>query len=88
MSKKFVIDLINCTEEECVEFAKKVENEDIEFSEIEKMFNYYKRKMKYDEADAIKLIKNISLTQFYVSLERTDYQTPCGRTLLKVARFY
>jgi len=86
MDDEHVFDLINSSEEDCIKFAKEIEDGKIEYSKIRKIFEFYRKKMYYKEDEAIKLIKNISLTQYYVSIEKTDYQTECGKTLLLVAR--
>ena len=37
----YEINFINCTKDECLQFAKKVENDEIEEEKLESIFDYY-----------------------------------------------
>jgi len=86
MSKDIEINFLTASENECIKFAEKVENEEIENSVIINTFDYFNKK-EYTEKEAIILIKNIILTEHYVNEYRTDYRTYCGKTLLTAANF-
>ena len=54
----YEINFINCTKDECLQLAKKVENDEIEEEKLESIFDYYTYyKNDYSEEDVINLIK-------------------------------
>jgi len=87
MDKEYEIDFINCTEEECLQFSNKINEDEINEANIIKTFDYFKNKKYYSEEDAIKLIKNVVYTSHQINFGRTDYRTYCGRLILTVAKF-
>ncbi|OUM60175.1 hypothetical protein PIROE2DRAFT_14126, partial [Piromyces sp. E2] len=78
---------INCTEAECEEFSRKVDNDEIEEEKIIKTFKYFSNKDDYSREEAIKLIKNVVLIRHRVNYYRTDIITYCYRTILNVAKY-
>jgi len=48
-----MINFIKCTEEECEKFAKAIENGDVEYSEIQKLFDSYKKRKKYKKKNKL-----------------------------------
>jgi len=86
MSKEYEIDFINCTEDECLHFSNKVNEDEIDNDKIMSTFDYFKSR-KYTKKEAIKLIKNVVLISHLVNYYRTDFITYCGRLLLTVAEY-
>lgn len=85
MDKKIAIDFLNCTEDECIEFAKKIENDEIDEDNLINTLNYFKNKDDYFSEEAIEVIKNLVLTRYYVNYTKTEFLTYSGRVLLTVA---
>ena len=87
MSKEYEVDFINCTEKECIQFCKKVNNDEIDENKIKKTFDYFKNREYYTEEEALKLIYNVALATHVIDYYRTDYKTYCGRLQLTVAKY-
>jgi len=87
MSKEYEIDFINCTEKECIQFCKKLNNDEMDKNKIIKTFDYFKNRENYTREEAIKLIYNVVLATHVIDYCRTNYKTYCGRLLLTVAKF-
>ena len=87
MSKEYEVDFINCTEKECIQFCKKVNNDEIDENKIKKTFDYFNNREYYTRKEALKLIYNVSLASHVIDFYRTDYITYCGRLLLTVAKY-
>jgi len=85
MSNEVIIDFINCSEEECLQFAEKVNKDEFDNEQLKKTFNNFIFRIYTDE-EAIKLIKNVSLTKYKVSHAKTFFQFYSSRTLLTVAQ--
>ena len=47
MSKEYEVDFINCTEKECIQFCKKINNDEIDENKIKKTFDYFKNREYY-----------------------------------------
>ena len=87
MSKEYEIDFINCTEKECIQFCKKLNNDEMDENKIIKTFDYFKNRENYTREEAIKLIYNVVLATHVIDYCRTNYKTYCGRLLLTVAKY-
>jgi len=85
MTEEIAIDFFKASEDECIEFAKKVNSYEIEDPLLKNTFDYYNKINYMYEPQAITLIKNLVLTQCYVNCLRTDYRAYSGRVLLTVA---
>jgi len=87
MSKEYEIDFINCTEKECIQFCKKINNDEIDEYKIIKTIDYFKNREYYTRKEALKLIYNVVLATHVINYYRTNYKTYCGRLLLTVAKY-
>lgn len=82
MDKK--IDFVNCSEDECVEFAEKVIRNEFKDEQLMEIFDYFKNE-NYTVNEAINLIKNVVLIRKKVDLQKTVFKACSGRLLLTVA---
>jgi len=85
--KKFRIYLINCTKNECLQFAEIIEKDQIKNKKIKSIFYHFINKDDYTEEKAIKLIVNVTLIKQHVNKTKTEFLTYSGRLLLIAAKF-
>lgn len=75
------------SEETCKQFGMQVKSGEISESQMTAPLEAVKSKGDFTTNDAVTVIKNISLAAYYVSTERTDFQSVCGEALLHAASF-
>jgi len=85
--KNFKIDLINCTKNECLQFAEMIEKDQIKKRKLKNIFYHFINKNYYTEEKAIKLIVNITLVKQHVNKTKTEFLAYSGRLLLTAAKF-
>jgi len=72
--------------EKLLDFGKKIAKGKIEISEMIEILNEV-QKYKYTEKEAIIVITNLTLAQYYVNYKLTTFHYYCGKSLLYAAQF-
>jgi len=84
MDRKIDLNLINCTREQCIDFAKNVVNDEFDEKEIKDYFEKYVD--DYLEEEAINIMKNIVIIWHHLNISSTVCLTYSGRLLLNLTK--
>jgi len=68
IKKRIDLDLINCTRDQCIEFAEKVMNDKFKNKELKRYFREYNK--DYSEEDAINIMKNLVIIGYYIDFSK------------------
>jgi len=83
MDNKIDLNLINCTRDQCLEFAEKILNDEFEEKELKSYFEGYSD--DYSEEDAINIMKNIIIIKCHLNISKVTFLAYSGRLLLNIA---
>ncbi|OUM67189.1 hypothetical protein PIROE2DRAFT_5457 [Piromyces sp. E2] len=86
MDKKIELDLINCTIEQCRQFAKQILDDEFEIEEIRKYFDKYINRDDYSKEDAIIIMRNLVIIRHNINKTKIEYMTCSDKLLLKVSK--
>jgi len=81
------LNFLTSPEEEFRVFRYCVQRGVCTYPEINEVFKKI-RETNYTKEETIIVIKNIFIASFNIPFERTDYHTPCGETLMHLAKIF
>ncbi|OUM60031.1 hypothetical protein PIROE2DRAFT_14285 [Piromyces sp. E2] len=87
MDKKIELDLINCTAEQCRQFAEQILNDEFEIEEIRKYFDNYINRDDYSREDAVIIIRNLLIIRQNINKTKVEYIYYSDKLLLKVSKY-